>query len=141
VKIGLDTNVVVALLSGPHAFHERTWTCFEDLREGGAELVLPGQVLLESFAVLTRLPEPNRMLPSDAEQALRHTFSDAIITGVAKDPWAAIHYTVSRGHYGGRVYDTAIALAAFEAGARVLLSWNVKHFLTIVPFGLEVREP
>ena len=55
--------------------------------------------------------------------------------------WDIIRFTLSHGFWGGRVYDTAIALATFEAGARLLLTWNVKHFHAVAPFGLEVREP
>ena len=41
---------------------------------------------------------------------------------------------------GGRVYDAVIAFCVAEAGANVLLSWNVKHFAPIAPDTLEVRE-
>ena len=57
------------------------------------------------------------------------------------DRWTAIRHTLSCGFWGGRIYDAAIALATFEAGARLLLTWNVKHFHAVAPFGLEVREP
>jgi predicted nucleic acid-binding protein len=42
---------------------------------------------------------------------------------------------------GGRVYDAVIAQCVLEAGATVLLTWNMKHFLPIAPAGLDVMEP
>jgi len=142
LKVSLDTSFIVPLVAAPSRFHERTLACFEQFQKDGAEFVLAGHALLESFSVLTRSPEPFKVLPRHAERALRETFADATITGFARHaPWKAMEHTISRGHHGGRIYDTAIALAAFEAGARLLLTWNAKHFLSIAPAGLEIRVP
>jgi len=142
LKIGLDTSFIVPLIAEPSEFHDRTWAAFQELREGGAEFVVTGHALLEAFSVLTRSPEPIKTLPREAERSLRDIFSNAIMTRFDQDDaWTAIAHTISRGYHGGRIYDAVIALATFEAGARVLLTWNVKHFLTIAPFGLEIREP
>jgi hypothetical protein len=37
------------------------------------------------------------------------------------------------------VYDALIAWCAADAGATVLLTWNLKHFAAIAPAGLEVH--
>ena len=42
---------------------------------------------------------------------------------------------------GGRIYDAIIALCSHQAGATVLLTWNLKHFLAVAPAGLTIREP
>src|ERR1017187_3021578 len=108
----------------------------------GAQFIVAEHALLESFSVLTRSPEPVRTLPGVAERLLHENF-DGCIVG-SRDPgaaWTAIRHTISRGHYGGRLFDFLIALASYEAGARLLLTWNVKHFQSIAPAGLEVREP
>jgi predicted nucleic acid-binding protein len=42
---------------------------------------------------------------------------------------------------GGILYDAVIAHAAFNAGAGVLLTWNVRDFIRIAPVGLEVMTP
>jgi hypothetical protein len=55
--------------------------------------------------------------------------------------WSAIRETVLRDLGGGRVYDTTIAVSTFQAGATLLLTWNVKDFLSVAPAGLEIREP
>ena len=56
-------------------------------------------------------------------------------------PWETIRHTLDRGCSGGRVYDAVIALATYEAGARLRQTWNVRHFLTVAPVGLEIRQP
>lgn len=55
--------------------------------------------------------------------------------------WDTIHHTLRRGFAGARVYDAVIALAAYEAGARLLLTWNVRHFISVALVGLEIRQP
>jgi predicted nucleic acid-binding protein len=42
---------------------------------------------------------------------------------------------------GGLVYDAVIARSIFNAGARVLLTWNVQDFLQVAPAGLEIITP
>jgi predicted nucleic acid-binding protein len=80
---------------------------------------------------------------AQANVALEQTFSrTASIPGLGREGvWSAIDTLSRLGLGGGRVYDTAIAQCVVEAGATVLLTWNTKHFLAIVPAGLEVREP
>lgn len=142
LKIGLDTSCIVQLITEGGEFHERTFRAFKELQRDGARLVVAHNALLESFSVLTRSPEPFKTEPLAAERLLFDNFGAAIIAGLAPaEAWVAIRHTISRGFWGGRIYDAAIALATFEAGARLLLTWNVKHFHSVAPFGLEVREP
>jgi predicted nucleic acid-binding protein len=82
------------------------------------------------------------MNPQEAEMALRSNFSHARTADLSAEcAWAAIRETTAKGFRGGRVFDAAIAWAAWEAGATVLLTWNAKHFQTVAPAGLEIREP
>jgi predicted nucleic acid-binding protein len=142
LKVSLDTSVLVALLAKASERHSPTRACYQVHRKAGDQFVLTEHALLEAFAVLSRSPRPISMPPSLAREALLDHFRDAIIapfrSGLA---WDAMAHTLSRGHWGGRIYDAVIALSAFEAGARVLLTWNVRHFISVSPPGLEVRAP
>jgi hypothetical protein len=93
-------------------------------------------------SMLSRAPEPVGVPPTEAEQSLGEIFGSATVallrSGAA---WDTIRLTLSRGYWGGRVYDTPIALATFETGARLLLTWNVTDFISAAAAGLEVREP
>jgi predicted nucleic acid-binding protein len=141
LKIALDTNVLVAYVTEDHFHHVPTFAaCNRHLRLGD-QFVIPEHVLLEAFSVLTRAPLPIKLPPSVAEKALRATFGDALTAPLNGLAWKTIRRMVDLGQTGGRVYDAMIALSAFEAGATVLLTWNVRHFLSITPPGLEIRTP
>ncbi len=142
MRVALDSSVLVELISTGSDRHLRTEASYEEFRRIGAEFVLPDHVLLEAFSVLSRSPRPVGIPPRDAERLLRDHFSDAIIAPLRPGlAWDTIGQTLSRGCWGGRVYDTLIAMVAFEAGAQVLLTWNTRHFRSVAPAGLEVREP
>jgi predicted nucleic acid-binding protein len=142
LKIGLDTSCIVPIVVDGSDFHQRTYLAYDELKRNGAEFVIANNALLEAFSVLTRSPDPFKTAPAEAERLLHRNFDDATIAGSAAGvAWAAIRHTISRGYGGSRVYDAAIALATYEAGARLLLTWNVRHFHSVAPVGLEVREP
>jgi hypothetical protein len=122
--------------------HDASWQCYLEQREAGAEFVIADHALLEAFSVLTRTPPLYRLSPETAERILKLNFEGATIAPLrAGSALEIIRHTVGRGFGGGRVYDAAIALAIYEAGARLLLTWNVRHFLSIAPPGLEIRQP
>jgi predicted nucleic acid-binding protein len=99
--------------------------------------------LLEAFSVLTRLPGRHRLNPDDTLRLLRANFPDlAEVVGLSPEhAWSSIQRLAAHALGGGRVYDAAIATAAWQAGARLLLTWNTRDFLAVAPPGLEVREP
>lgn len=143
MKVGIDADVVVHLIArvSPER-HETTRVCYQEHRRAGDEFIIPENVLLEAFSVLSRSPKPVGASPSDALRLLELNFGDAITVPIRSGlAWDALHHTLGRGFAGSRVFDAAIALAAYEAGARLLLTWNVRHFVSIAPVGLEVREP
>ena len=142
-RFALDSSCLIPLIAEWHSQHQRTLACYEEFLAKRAVAVLPVHVILESFSVLTRLPPPRRMLPETVKEALEHTFlPSAVIPGVeAQTAWSVIEALAHTGSRGGGVYDALIAYSAARAGATVLLTWNVRHFLPLAPPGLEVREP
>lgn len=112
-RIALDTSVAVpALLSG-HAEHER---CREHLL--GTKPSLSGHAHAETYAVLTRLPVPDRLTPSEAEALLGRAFAAPLeIHGGLAD---AIRTLAAAGISGGATYDGLVALSARASGARLL---------------------
>jgi len=142
VKIGVDADVVVHLIATPSERHAVTMASFQEYCRAGAEIVLAENVLLEAFSVLSRSPKPIGIRAEDAARALRESFGATTIAPIRSGlALRAIAQVVDRGFAGGRVYDAAIAIATYEAGARLLLTWNVKNFLTVAPVGLEIRQP
>ena len=142
MKVGIDSSVIVQWLVGEGLHHKRSKSTCESLLGSGAEFILTDHAILESFSVMSRSPAPIGVPPDAAERMLVKSFAWATVAPLrAGSAWDAIRLTLSRGFHGGRVYDAAIALATFEAGARLLLTWNVRHFHSVAPVGLEVREP
>lgn len=142
MRVGLDSDVIIELVSEAGTRHEATHASYETLVASGTEFVVTDHALLEAFSVLSRSPAPVGVAPKEAERMLKETLGGHIIAPIrAGLAWETIRHTLDRGFAGGRVYDAVIALATYEAGARLLLTWNLKHFLTIAPAGLEIRQP
>jgi predicted nucleic acid-binding protein len=142
LRIGLDSNILIELVSKASERRVPTVRAYEALAADGAEFVITDHALLEAFSVLSRSPVPLGVEPRLAERLLKESFGGALIAPIRPGlAWDTIRHTLAHGFWGGRVYDAAIALATFEAGARVFLTWNTRHFRSIAPAGLEVREP
>ena len=143
VKFGLDTSCVVPLLSGGHAQHFITLKAYAERRQRLEQPVIPAHALLESFAVLTRSPAP-LFVPSEQARKLlvENFFEIAEIPGVSGSlAWDAMDELAARSMGGAVLYDAVIAQSCLRAGAKVLLTWNVRDFLRIAPPALEIRHP
>jgi predicted nucleic acid-binding protein len=137
----LDTSCVVPLLSSWHTFHAPTKQGYELRRARRERVVIPASALLQSFSVLTRMPV--RLLPQEARRLLEENFFEkAEIAGMPGDMvWKTIQDVSLREMGGGIIHDAVIAREALDAGASVLLTWNMKDFLRVAPPGLEIRQP
>ena len=99
--------------------------------------------MLECFSVLTRLPARLRIPPREAFERLRENLADNFhVVGVDADAcWLAMDEISARELRGGLIYDAIIARCCAQAGASVLLTWNVQDFVRVAPPGLAVRDP
>jgi hypothetical protein len=81
----VDTSVAVAFLDAGHSAHE---LCLAALR--GRAAALSGHATFESYSVLTRLPEPNRVSATDARRGLEYddvARADLRLDRPARQPW------------------------------------------------------
>jgi predicted nucleic acid-binding protein len=142
-RVALDSSYLIPLLADWHEHHSRTLRSYQRWTDSGAQIVLPVHSILECYSVLTRLPAPYRLPPDIARQALDDNFSaTALIVGVkAGGMWERMESLARLGFGGGRVYDALIAWCAADAGATILLTWNLKHFTAIASSGLEIQQP
>lgn len=142
MKVALDTSFIVDLFIPRALRHQATLASYERLRSEGDEFVVADHALIEAFSVLSRSPEPYRIPPETALSVMREHFGHLLPASLASGySWEVLRHTLARGHWGGRVHDAEIAMASFQAGARLLLTWNLRDFLTIAPVGLEIRTP
>ena len=143
VRVGLDSNVLIALICDWHVQHVRTLESYQGWIAQGATPVIALHSMLECYSVLTRIPAPRRLSPTVTKQILEENFArEAVITVVKPERlWHIIDALARLDLGGGRIYDALIAHSITQAGATVLLTWNTRHFLPIAPAGLEIREP
>ena len=142
MKVALDTSVIVELLAKSADRRETTAACYKRHLALQDEIVVADHALLEAFSVLSRAPAPIGIPPWQAERVLLEHFGHSSIASLQPNyAWDVIRHTLDRGHWGGRVHDAEIAMASYAAGARLLLTWNLRDFLTVAPVGLEIRTP
>jgi len=74
---------------------------------------------------------------------LRENFeSDTLVEGLHPHQyWSLLRSAPSKSVYGGRIYDGVIAACARKAGARELLTLNLKHFDSFGDESLLISSP
>jgi len=139
----LDSSVIVAGLLLWHEAHARSLRAMLRARDAEAGLVVPAPALIESYAVMTRLPAPHRLSPGDAIDLLSGSFESgakiASLTGGAT--WDFLHAAAHEGLAGGRVYDALILRCARKARATRLLTLDRRDFIRLDPRGIDIVVP
>ena len=82
--------------------------------------LLPSQVLIESYSVLTRLPPPHRAPADLVATFLEVRFPRPPLVLDAHAYRELLREAVQKGLVGGSVYDAVIAYTAKDAGALLL---------------------
>jgi predicted nucleic acid-binding protein len=140
VRVAADSSVVVAALAVWHEHHEiAAGVLAEPLKTD--DLVLPVHVLIESYAVLTRLPAPFRVAAGEARAALEASFGSTSLSGFpTRATWSFLRALVERDVAGGAAYDGAIVRAAIHGGAKAIFTFNPRHFLRFAS-EIEIVDP
>ncbi len=140
---GLDSNCLVAILTGWHQHHAITRSALARLRSSGeANIYIATHSLLECFANLTAFPKPLKVSPKTAVQLIEDAFGDLDKKeSNLRDAEASMKVCRENGYASGMVYDALIAHALHRQGATHLLTWNVRHMERVAPAGLRVLRP
>jgi predicted nucleic acid-binding protein len=82
---------------------------------------------------LTRLPPPHRLATADALALLEANFlADVEVVALdAADYRGLLRRAPGSGLAGGAAYDAVVAACATRAGARILLTFNERHFASL----------
>lgn len=138
----LDTSCLVAAVCTWHEHHEATAADIARRRALGQQLVLAAPSLVETYAVLTRLPPPHRLGAADAWALLDGNWRDVNVAALtARESWKIVGAAAAGDIRGGQTYDAVIAACARKAHVAELVTWNLAHFgrvkgdLTIVAPG------
>lgn len=125
---------MLAALCTWHEHHERTVREIERRLDDGEALVVAAPALVETYAVLTRLPPPHRLSPVDCLTLLEANFIGNALEIVALEADAYRHLLRSapvRRIAGGQVYDAVIVECALAARAETLLTFNEQQFRSL----------
>jgi predicted nucleic acid-binding protein len=110
----------------------------------GETLVVAAPALIETYAVLTRLPPPHRLSPKHAETLLKVNFMGETVDMVAlsADGYRRLLQTAAdRGIAGGLLYDAVIHACCIAAEAETLLTFNERQFRHLAVDGIEIVVP
>lgn len=138
----LDSSCMIAAICTWHEQHAAAAAELERRLHRGEQLAIPAPALVESYAVLTRLPAPHRLSPADAWTLLEVNFiEDRRIIALSGALYVAtVRALAKQGVGGGRSFDAVIAECAREARPATLLTFDRRHF-DPPPEGISVVEP
>lgn len=125
-----DTSCIIAVVCGWHDRHEAVAFEVEHRLSAGERLVVAAPALVESYAVLTRLPAPHRLAAADARDLLEANFlKRSLLVALSADEYRAlIRRAPEGGVAGGQAYDATIAACARKARVAAVLTLNARHF-------------
>jgi predicted nucleic acid-binding protein len=132
VKILFDTSVLVAALLTNHSNHSLAFPSLAAVQRRENQGYISAHSLAELYSVLTRLPEPLRVSPDEA-QALIVDLSGylEVVSLQSEDYKAAMAQMVALKLPGGGIFDALIAQAALKTKVDHLLTLNAKDFIRL----------
>ena len=142
-RTALDTSVVVAGLLTWHERHPEAYLALSAVMGRGRSVVLPIPTLVESYAVMTRLPAPHRLGPADAFAILEGSFrKKAEVVGIdGRRTWTLLEELSDGSVAGGRTYDALILACALKARADRLLTLNPRDFTLLAEDKIRIETP
>jgi len=143
VTTAVDSSVLVAGLLPWHEHHGAARAALRKLLSADSEdpqPILPAHAVLEAYSVMTRMPAPFRVPPTQAHELLKSLLRNKVtlVQLSPQDAWRLLDRLPGDDITGGSVYDAVIAEAAHRAGAKRLLTLNVRHFERVAPEGMDV---
>lgn len=127
--IAADTSVVVAALASWHPAHA---VAADAIRAGARPTA---HTVLETYSVLTRLPEEHRLAADVVGRQLAHTFPDGPLALPVEAQRTLVADLLTHGVTGGAVYDGLVALTA-RAHAADLVTLDVRAMWTYRRLGV-----
>lgn len=128
----VDTSVAVAAFASWHEHHS---AAFKVLSQGTR---LMGQVALETYAVLTRLPPPHRAPAALVVEFLARNFVDPILALPPREQGRLLATCSEARIVGGAVYDAVVAATSIHASA-TLVTLDRRALPTYKALGADVR--
>ena len=137
-----DTSVIVAAVCTWHVHHSAAIAEL-DRRLGNEAMIVAGQTLVETYAVLTRLPAPYRLSAADAQALISANFVEkAEIVALESVAYPALlKRAAASGIVGGQTYDAVVAECARVAAVDALVTFNERHFRGLMDGAMTLVVP
>jgi predicted nucleic acid-binding protein len=139
-----DTSCIVAALCTWHEYHGRAVAEIERRLENSEALVVAAPALVETYAVLTRLPAPYRLSPTDSIALLEANYLSSDVETIGLEPdgyYRLLRSAPEQRVAGGQVYDAVIVACALVGNVDVLLTFNERQFRPLAAQGIEIVVP
>lgn len=137
----VDTSCIVASVCSWHVHHALAVAEIERRLAAREIMATAAHAAAEAYAVLTRFPAPHRISPADALTLIEGNFLDSAVALDTAGYRSLLQRAGKTGIYGGRTYDALIAECARYAKARVLLTFNARHFTSIETADVRIVVP
>ncbi len=138
-----DTSCMVAAVCGWHEHHGPAEEEIQHRLLRNETMLVAAPALVETYAVLTRLPPPHRVSSVDALTLLEANFmrEARIIALDARAYRALLRRAPQDSIAGGRTYDAVIAACALKVKGTTLLTFNPSHFMSFSSRGVAIVVP
>ena len=140
MKEFFDTSVLVASFWRGHHDHDASLKRVAAANKKKSACAL--HTLAEVYASMTALPVKDIIPPDQALLFVEEVRDRLTIIGLNEAEYCeTIGLAAERGFVSGRTYDALLLRCAAKIKAEVIYTWNVKHFISVAPVGLEIRHP
>ncbi len=141
MKVFCDTNVLVAAFIESHPHHHSARPVLERIKAGKDQGSVAAHSLAEAYAVLTRLPGANQVVPALAWQLIsENVLKDfSVVSLTAREYADTLAKAAVNGVEAGRTYDALLIAAAAKSGADRIYTTNVSHFQGLADVALRTR--
>ena len=135
MNIFADTSFLIPAFLKQHPNHERTRTWIRKALQKKNSFGISSQSISEVYSVLTTLPVSPRILPGTALQMIHENLLSKvqIIELEMADYREAVRMAAEKGLSGGIIFDILIAICFTKFKGDVLLTYNTKDFVRILP--------
>ena len=124
---------MVAAVCSWHEHHEAAANEIERRLDRREKMIVAAPALVETYAVLTRLPPPHRLSPETAFILLESNFmkSATVVALNAKSYASLLLRAPKNGIAGGRTYDAVIGACAERGKISTVLTFNAGDFTAL----------
>ncbi len=130
MRLFFDSSVLVPIFYADHPHHAPSARVF---LEAGKDDFCSLRTLGEVYTTLTGLPVRPRITGAEGVAIVKQIRERLTVVSLTEQEYISTLEMASSTVVGNAAYDALIARCALKAGATVLLTWNVQHFIRLGP--------